>query len=147
MHTKPLLVPAVHCRCAAHSVSTCSFFCCSLALRARRCCRSVHAGDWTAGGDLEPWDDYRMMEGEEEPEEPEPESEQIQFDANDEPDGEPPGQAEKRSTNADAVACRPSSTFLASRRFMSSAQFDEVGRAYTHTQLEAMRQSDTFLAW
>jgi hypothetical protein len=38
-------------------------------------------------------------------------------------------------------------TFLASRRYMSGEQFDALGRAYTHTQLEALRRSDAFVGW
>ena len=38
-------------------------------------------------------------------------------------------------------------TSLASRRYMSGEQFDALGRAYTHTQLEALRRSDAFVGW
>jgi hypothetical protein len=143
-------------------------------LRSQRCCRRANVGvehNWilvvdnqepvdegrskqaggSSSGEKWSWDTYRMQMDDEAEQEPEPESEGTLPRSGDE--------AEESEAHIRTYRCRASgrcrqtadgrltTTFLASRRYLSLQQFERLGRTHTHTQLEALRRSDAFVSW
>ena len=98
------------------------------------------------------WDTYRMQMDDEAEEEPEPESEGALPSSGDEAAESEAGHTRTRRRRASGRCRQPedgrlTTTFLASRRYLSLQQFEALGRTHTHTQLEALRRSDAFVSW
>ena len=111
----------------------------------KQACSSSTGEKWS-------WDTYRMQVDDEAEHEPEPESEGALLLSDDEAE-------EFEVAHTRTWRCRASgqcgqtadgrltTTFLASRRYLSLQQFEALGRTHTHTQLEALRRSDAFVSW